>query len=166
MRDVRERTKASSATMIGPSVHGVLPEVGKGVIRRAVGASVSVGCFSDAEERVESFLLPSTAVQFLAREPMSDERLCVVKLTDEHGVEHRVKVRAESVYEAALLGLKRLERVGWESDGSTIGSVIVEVWEGRTRHVVHARMRLSWLKAPEKYPPEEHRKAKLRFLAK
>jgi len=81
---------------------------------------------------------------------MPDERTCVVKLTDEHGVEHRVKVRAESVYEAVLLGLKRLERVGWESDGSTIGSVIVEVWEEPTRHVVHVKNLLSWLKTPRK----------------
>jgi hypothetical protein len=43
---------------------------------------------------------------------MSDVRVCVVKLIDDHGVEHKVKVRAESVFEAALLGLKRLERVG------------------------------------------------------
>jgi hypothetical protein len=97
---------------------------------------------------------------------MPDERVCVVKLTDDHGVEHRVKVRAESVYEAALLGLKRLERVGWESDGSTIGSVIVEVWEEPTRHVVQVKKLLSWLKVPGKFPPEEQRKAKLRVLAK
>ncbi len=97
---------------------------------------------------------------------MSDERVCVVKLTDDHGVEHSVKVRAESVYEAALLGLKRLEHVGWESDGSTIGSVIVEVWEEPTRHVVHVGKLLSWLKVPGKYPPEEQRKAKVRVLAK
>ena len=97
---------------------------------------------------------------------MSDERVCVVKLTADHGVEHKVKVRAESVYEAALLGLKRLERVGWQSDGSTIGSVIVEVWEEPTRHVVQVKKLLSWLKAPGKFPPEEQRKAKLRKLAK
>jgi hypothetical protein len=98
---------------------------------------------------------------------MPDERrLCLVRLTDDHGVEHKVKVRAESVYEAALLGLKRLGRVGWESDGSTIGSVIVEVWEEPTRHVVHVKKLLSWLKAPGKFPPEEQRKAKLRVLAK
>jgi hypothetical protein len=41
---------------------------------------------------------------------MSDERVCVVIVIDAHGVEHKVKVRAESVYEAALLGLNRLER--------------------------------------------------------
>jgi hypothetical protein len=97
---------------------------------------------------------------------MSDERVCVVKLIDQHGVTHEVEVQAESVYEAALLGLSRLERVGWESDGSTIGSVTVEVWEEPTRHVVQVKNLLSWLKAPGKFPPEEQRKAKLRMLAK
>jgi hypothetical protein len=97
---------------------------------------------------------------------MSDVRVCVVKLIDDHGAEHRVKVRAESVYEAALLGLKRLERVGWESDGSTIGRVMVEVWEEPTRHYIEVKRMLSWLKAPGKFPPDEARKAKLRKLAK
>jgi hypothetical protein len=41
---------------------------------------------------------------------MSDDRVCVVMVIDAHGVEHSVKVRAESVYEAAPLGLNRLER--------------------------------------------------------
>ena len=97
---------------------------------------------------------------------MSDVRVCVVKLNDAHGVEHRVKVRAESVYEAALLGLSRLERVGWESDGSQIGHVMVEVWEEPTRHYVDVKKLLSWLKAPGKLPPQEQRKAKLRKLVK
>jgi hypothetical protein len=97
---------------------------------------------------------------------MSDVRVCVVKLNDAHGVEHRVKVRAESVYEAALLGLKRLERVGWESDGSQISHVMVEVWEEPTLHYVDVKKLLSWLKAPGKFPPQEQRKAKLRKLAK
>jgi hypothetical protein len=58
---------------------------------------------------------------------MSGDRLCVVKLIDAVGVTHEVRVRAESIYEAALLGLNRLERVGWESDGSQVGRVTVEV---------------------------------------
>jgi hypothetical protein len=33
---------------------------------------------------------------------MSEERDCIVKLVDDHGVEHSVKVRAESVYEARI----------------------------------------------------------------
>ena len=92
--------------------------------------------------------------------------MCVVKLNDAHGVEHRVKVRAESVYEAALLGLNRLERVGWESDGSQISHVMVEVWEEPTQHYVDVKKLLSWLKAPGKVPPQEQRKAKLGKLAK
>jgi len=46
---------------------------------------------------------------------MPKERDCVVKLVDDHGVEHSVRVRAESVYEAALRGLRQLEKVGWET---------------------------------------------------
>jgi len=45
---------------------------------------------------------------------MSD-RDCVVKLVDDHGVEHSVRVRAESVYEAVLKGLNKLARIGWGS---------------------------------------------------
>jgi len=33
---------------------------------------------------------------------MSDVRVCVVKLIDGHGVTHKVKVRAESVYDKSL----------------------------------------------------------------
>jgi hypothetical protein len=35
--------------------------------------------------------------------------------------------------------------MGWESDRSTIGSMIVEVWEEPTRHVVHVKKLSSWL---------------------
>ena len=93
--------------------------------------------------------------------------MCVVKLIDSHGVEHRVKVPgAESVYEAALLGLNRLERVGWEGDGSTVKFVMVEVWEEPTRHFIEVKKMLNWLKVPGRYAPEEARKVKLRKLAK
>jgi hypothetical protein len=63
---------------------------------------------------------------------MSEEKDCVVKLVDHHGVEHTVKVRAQSVYEATLKGLSRLERVGWEGDGSQVAWVVVEIWEEPT----------------------------------
>ncbi len=39
---------------------------------------------------------------------MSETRNCVVRVYDAQGVEHRVKLRAKSVYEAALVGLERL----------------------------------------------------------
>ena len=83
---------------------------------------------------------------------MPEERDCVVKLVDDHGVEHSVRVRAESVYEAALKGLTRLEKVGWESDGSQIGSVLVEVWEEPTCHRVNVAKMLQWLKGHGRSP--------------
>ena len=97
---------------------------------------------------------------------MSEERDCVVKLVDDHGVEHSVKVRAKSVYEAALKGLTKLEKVGWESDGSQIGSVLVEVWEEPTHHCVNVAKMLRWLKETNGYPRDETRKEKLRTLIK
>ena len=97
---------------------------------------------------------------------MSEERDCVVKLVDDHGVEHSVKVRAESVYEAALKGLTKLEKVGWESDGSQIGSVLVEVWEEPTRHCVNVEKMLRWIKQTNGYPRDEFRKERLRALIK
>lgn len=96
----------------------------------------------------------------------SDVRDCVIKLLDDHGVEHSVKVRAASVYEAALRGLERLSRVGWEGNGSQIGTVTVEVYEEPTRHTVSVRRLLEWLKQPGRLPRDEARKQKLRALVK
>lgn len=96
----------------------------------------------------------------------SDVRDCIVKLLDQHGVEHSVRVRAPSVYEAALRRLERLSKVGWESDGSQIGTVTVEVYEEPTRHAVNVKKLLDWLKQPGKFPRDEIRKQKLRALCK
>jgi hypothetical protein len=97
---------------------------------------------------------------------MSEARDCVAKLVDDHGVEHSVRVRAESVYEAALRGLQKLERVGWESDGSQIGFVTVEVWEEPTQHRVLVGKMLGWIKSSGRTPRDQTRKGKLRLLLK
>ena len=97
---------------------------------------------------------------------MPEERDCVVKLVDDHGVEHSVRVRAESVYEAALKGLNRLSKVGWESNGEQIGSVIVEVWEEPTLHRVDVAKMLQWLRGHGRSPYDEIRREKLRALIK
>ncbi len=43
---------------------------------------------------------------------------CIVRLKDSHNTEHSVEVYAESLYEAVLKGLSRLQDVGWESNGN------------------------------------------------
>jgi hypothetical protein len=55
----------------------------------------------------------------------------VVKLLDDHDIEHSVKLRTT---EAALRGLARLQKVGWESDGSRVRTVTVEIYEEPTNH--------------------------------
>jgi hypothetical protein len=95
-----------------------------------------------------------------------ESRDCVVRLRDDHDTEHSVMLRATSVYEAALRGLARLQKVGWESDGSQVRTVTVEIYEGPTKHTVNVKKMLDWLKQPGKSPYDEFRKQKLRPLAK
>jgi hypothetical protein len=95
---------------------------------------------------------------------MSEQKICVVKLIDQHEVEHSVKVRAESVYEAALKGLTRLEKVGWEGDGQ-IAWVTVEIYETPTVHRVNVAKMLQWIRQPGgRSPKDVARKEKLRAI--
>ena len=88
------------------------------------------------------------------------EASCIVKLVDHHGVEHRVEVRAGSVYEAAILGVSRLRRHGWEGDGGTIGSVTVEIHKEPTVHRIQVGKMLGWINSSGRTPRDEIRKQK------
>ena len=90
---------------------------------------------------------------------------CIVRLKDCHNTEHSVEVYAESLYEAVLKGLSRLEVVGWESNGNeTIQRVEVEIHHEPTRHIVDVPKLLKWIEERSTYPAQETRKAKLRKL--
>src|SRR5437879_12472903 len=90
---------------------------------------------------------------------------CIVRLKDCHGTEHSVKVYAETLYEAVLRGLSRLEVVGWESNGNeTIQRVEVEIHQEPTRHIVDVPKLLKWIQADSTYPAQQTRKEKLRKL--
>jgi hypothetical protein len=69
---------------------------------------------------------------------MSEMRECVVRVCDAQGVEHRVKVRAGSVYEAALLGLERLQRSDWSRSG-VLDDGLVRSKYGRSRQSIASR---------------------------
>ena len=90
---------------------------------------------------------------------------CIVRLKDCHDTEHSVEVYAESLYEAVLLGLDRLQDVGWESNANeTIKRVEVEIHQEPTRHIVDVPKLLKWIEEKSMYPAQETRKAKLRKL--
>jgi hypothetical protein len=95
---------------------------------------------------------------------MSDEKDCVVKLIDEYQVEHSVRVRASSAYEAALKGLKRLQKVGWEGDRDPM-FLVVEIYEAPTVHRINVPKMLQWLRQPGRTPRDVVRKDALRKIA-
>ena len=90
-------------------------------------------------------------------------RDCIVKMHDADGVEHSVKVRAESVYEAALKGFERFDRLSLAKDD---GCLIVEVYEEPTIHRIQVEKMFGWLKSSGRNPAEESKKQRLRELVK
>jgi hypothetical protein len=61
------------------------------------------------------------------------KRNCVVKYVDNFGVEHAAKVEAESLFEAAIRGLHRLDSSFWtEDDVFDRMSITVEVYQEPT----------------------------------
>jgi hypothetical protein len=91
---------------------------------------------------------------------------CIVRLKDCHNTEHSVEVYAQSLYEAVLRGLNRLQDVGWESNGNaTIQRVEVEIHQEPTRHIVDVPKLLKWIKEDTwSSPAQQTRKEKLRKL--
>jgi hypothetical protein len=71
----------------------------------------------------------------------------------------------QSLYEAVVRGLSRLQDVGWESNGNeTIKRVEVEIHQEPTRHIVDVPKLLKWVQEDSMYPAQQTRKEKLRKL--
>lgn len=63
------------------------------------------------------------------------KQTCVVKFTDGFGVEHSASVEAESIFEAAIRGLYKLDSSFWtEEQVFDRGLINIEVWEAPTTH--------------------------------
>jgi hypothetical protein len=93
------------------------------------------------------------------------KRKCVVKYVDNFGVEHAAKVEAESLFEAAVRGLYRLDSSFWaEDDVFDRMSVTVEVYEEPTTHTVMVERLKHWIKTQGRHPREQAKKEELRKL--
>lgn len=76
------------------------------------------------------------------------KRNCVVKYVDSFGVEHAAKVEAESLFEAAVRGLQRLDSSFWtEEDVFDRMCITVEVHKEPTTHTVMIEKLKRWLKS-------------------
>jgi len=93
------------------------------------------------------------------------KRTCVVRFTDSFGVEHAAKVEADSLFEAAIRGLYRLDSSFWtEEDVFDRMSVTVEVYEEPTTHTVMVDKLKHRIKSNGRHPREEAKKEELRRL--
>jgi len=93
------------------------------------------------------------------------KRNCVVKYVDSFGIEQAAKVEAESLFEAAVRGLYKLDSSFWtEEDVFDRWGITVEVHEEPTRHTVRIEKLKQWIKSRGRHPHEEAKKEELRKL--
>jgi hypothetical protein len=92
-------------------------------------------------------------------------KTCVVSVTSPDGSRHSVTVEADTLYEAAVLGSKRLKDGAWVEQ--TIGKatpLTIEVREPSTTHTVSLQQVERWINGTTLNPAETIRKQKLRTL--
>ena len=79
---------------------------------------------------------------------------CVVKYVDTFGIEHAVRVEAESPFEAAIRGLQRLD----SSFGAEMWDhmfITVEISAQPTTYAAMVRKLKPWIKSEESHPQKE-----------
>ena len=88
-----------------------------------------------------------------------------VSFRDQRGIRHAVEVEAESLYEAAVLGIRLLNRDPWVEKIGPATVLEIEVREPSTRHAISLQQVERWLAGATTNPNEASKKAKLKSLA-
>jgi hypothetical protein len=91
-------------------------------------------------------------------------RLCTVSFKSPTGIIHGVDVEAETLYEAAGMGLARLKKDGW-IEGLGPGSKLeIEVREPATIHSLTVKQLERWVDGVTTSPAEVLRRARVKQL--
>ena len=91
-------------------------------------------------------------------------RVCTVSFKSPTGITHGVDVEAETLYEAAGLGLARLKKDGW-IEGLGPGSRLeIQVREPATVHPLTVQQLNRWIENAPKSPADVLRRARVRKL--
>jgi len=91
-------------------------------------------------------------------------KTCNVTITDAAGVRHTAEVTAESLFEAAAMGLAALKKDGWTGTIGPAARLEVEVREAVVRHTLTVPQIERWLQGATTSPNERVRKDRLRAL--
>jgi hypothetical protein len=91
-------------------------------------------------------------------------RTCTVSFTDVRGIRHSVDVEAESLYEAAVLAVKRFRKDPWIEQVGEATVLDVEIREPSTRHTLTLKTVERWLGSSSQAPGDAMKKAKLKMM--
>jgi hypothetical protein len=91
-------------------------------------------------------------------------RACSVSFTDSRGIRHSVEVEAESLYEAAVLGVTRLNHDAWVEKIGPATVLDIEIREPATAHSISLQQVERWLAGATTDPNEAMNKAKLKMM--
>ena len=91
-------------------------------------------------------------------------RPCIVSFQDLRGIRHSTEVEAESLYEAAVLGIRRLNDDPWLEKIGPATVLQVEVRHPGTAHAISLQQVERWLAGATTNPNEASKKVKLKML--
>jgi hypothetical protein len=91
-------------------------------------------------------------------------RQCIVSFKDMRGIRHATEVEAESLFEAAVLGIRRLNEDPWLEKVGPATVLEVEVRNPGTTHAISLQQVERWLAGATTNPSEASKKVKLKML--
>ena len=91
-------------------------------------------------------------------------KACAVSFTDIRGIRHTAEVEADSLYEAAVLGIRRLNQDPWIERIGPGTKLEIEVREPAVTHTLTVEHVERWLAGATRNPTEATKKAKLKLL--
>ena len=91
-------------------------------------------------------------------------RPCIVSFKDMRGIRHATEVEAESLFEAAVLGIRRLNEDPWLEKVGPATVLEVEVRNPGTTHAISLQQVERWLAGATTNPSEASKKVKLKML--
>jgi hypothetical protein len=92
-------------------------------------------------------------------------RSCAVSFCDLRGITHSVEVTADSLFEAAAMGLKLLQEHGWlEQQPGPATRLEIHVSHPTVKHEVTVRQILRWVDSTAVTPDDRIKKDKVRNL--
>src|ERR1700676_3560309 len=102
-------------------------------------------------------------LSFAYNKPVPTVRSCLVSFVDSEGIEHSIRVPAESLYEAAIEAMAAFRRGAFAE--MTVGSatrLTIRVKAPEEEHIVSVGKVLSWLDGGARSPSERVKKNRLK----